>query len=190
MRRTGGRSARVRTSVLDATLELLLAGGSDAVSIPAVARRAGVHETSVYRRWGTANDLILDAVLGRLDVEISPPDTGALRADLVALLRGVADVLQTPLGQVLVQMAMRQNGPAAAALRAAFWNARFAVGAALLARAAARGEVREIEPRPLLEALVGLVFVRVLLTREAVDDGLLEAVVDIAMGGIALAPGG
>ena len=100
-RRTGGRSARVREAVLRATLDALLAGGSDDLSIREVAQRAGVHETSVYRRWGTRANLILDAVLSEVEAAVPVPDTGSLRGDLLALLSAIAAFITTPLGQVL-----------------------------------------------------------------------------------------
>jgi AcrR family transcriptional regulator len=39
--------------------------GIDGVTVAAVAARAGLHETSVYRRWRTRKDLIVDALLDR-----------------------------------------------------------------------------------------------------------------------------
>ena len=52
-RRPGGRSSRVRAAVLGATLEALVQGGYEALSIAEVAARSGVHESTIYRRWGT-----------------------------------------------------------------------------------------------------------------------------------------
>jgi len=62
-RRPGGRSARVRRAVLDATLELVNAHGLDGVTVAEVAERAGVHETSIYRRWRTREELRLAIVV-------------------------------------------------------------------------------------------------------------------------------
>jgi AcrR family transcriptional regulator len=53
LRRTGGRSARVRRVVLETTVKLVDGGGADAVNIREIARQAGVHDTSIYRRWPT-----------------------------------------------------------------------------------------------------------------------------------------
>ncbi|WP_173476330.1 TetR/AcrR family transcriptional regulator, partial [Streptomyces sp. 150FB] len=50
-RRPGGRGARIRTRVLDAVRAHLLAYGYDGLTVDAVAARAGVHRTTVYRRW-------------------------------------------------------------------------------------------------------------------------------------------
>src|SRR6201986_3287208 len=83
-RRTGGRSARVRAAVLRATLDALLSCSADDLSIRDVAQRAGVHETSIYRRWGTRANLILDAVQGEIEAAVPPPDTGSLRRDPLA----------------------------------------------------------------------------------------------------------
>ena len=51
-RRPGGRSARVRSAVLMAALDALADGGYGSFTCEAVAERAGVHKTTVYRRWG------------------------------------------------------------------------------------------------------------------------------------------
>ncbi|WP_425426289.1 TetR/AcrR family transcriptional regulator [Amycolatopsis australiensis] len=57
----GGRSARVREAVHDAVVELHAAGEIDA-AIPRIAERAGVNPTSVYRRWGSRDHLLLTAL--------------------------------------------------------------------------------------------------------------------------------
>jgi Bacterial regulatory proteins, tetR family len=45
-RRTGGRSARVRAVVMQATLEAMAEHGPGGVTVSEIARRAGVHATS------------------------------------------------------------------------------------------------------------------------------------------------
>ena len=62
-RRPGGRSERIRQSVIEATMAVLRDRGWDQFSIAEVASRAGVHETSIYRRWGTRERLATDALL-------------------------------------------------------------------------------------------------------------------------------
>ena len=97
-RRTGGRSARVREAVLKATLHTVAERGADAVSISEVARRADVHETSIYRRWPTKEHLVLDALLDYSETKLPIPDTGTLRDDLVAFATEVAGYVDSPLG--------------------------------------------------------------------------------------------
>ncbi|MEU7484779.1 TetR/AcrR family transcriptional regulator [Streptomyces sp. NPDC042319] len=79
--RPGGRSARVRAAVHRATVDLVQEIGADKVTLPAVARRAGVNPSSVYRRWGTTAALLADVAAQRAD-EATPELLGDLRADL------------------------------------------------------------------------------------------------------------
>jgi AcrR family transcriptional regulator len=75
-------------AILDATLDVLAEAGYQNLTIGMVAAAAGAGKATVYRRWPTKADLVLDA-LGRLDTQLGPetlPDTGTLRGDLHALL--------------------------------------------------------------------------------------------------------
>src|SRR3712207_1543584 len=81
-RRPGGRSARVRAAVLSATIDALVDVGYDGLSVEDVARRAGVHKTTVYRRWPTRAALVAEATRERSQQVIPVPDTGTLAGDL------------------------------------------------------------------------------------------------------------
>ena len=176
----------MRAAVLRATVDALLDHGYDALSIGEIARRAGVHETSIYRRWGNKTSLALDAVLSRSHAAIPAPDTGSLRGDLLALLHGIAAFNNTPLGELLVRMALTHGGPEYEAARKQFWAERFAIASLVLDRAEERGELRPGADRLLtFETLIGPLHVRRLLTREPLDDSFLEGVVDLLLAGIA-----
>jgi AcrR family transcriptional regulator len=184
-RRTGGRSARVRAAVLRATLDALLSCSADDLSIREVAQRAGVHETSIYRRWGTRADLILDAVLSEIQAAVPPPDTGSLRGDLLALLGSIAAFISTPTGQVLLHLAVKDDLPEDQGVRERFWAERFTTGQQVLHRAEARGELRPgLDYRLTIETLIGALCVRVLLTREPLDDTVIERIVDLVLTGL------
>lgn len=86
-RRTGGRSALVLAAVRSAVEELLKEQGSDRLTVPLVAERAGVNPTSIYRRWGDLPTLINEVAQYRLDPNRPLPDTGDLREDLAAWAR-------------------------------------------------------------------------------------------------------
>ena len=62
MLRPGGRTARTRAAVFAATLNELVASGYTQASIEAIAERAGVHKTTIYRRWRTKDRLIAEAL--------------------------------------------------------------------------------------------------------------------------------
>ncbi len=189
VRRTGGRSARVRAAVIDATLTALRTRGLDDLSITQIAQRAGVHPTTIYRRWGGRSNLALDAVLSGTEAEIPAPDTGSLRGDLLAVVRGIAAFLGTPLGELVVRLALRRDLPEYEAARGGYWAQRFRSGAALFERARARGELRaNVDPVLALETLIGPMYVRMLMTGEPLDDALLVRCVDLVMDGIATRP--
>ena len=174
----GGRSARVRAAVLDATLAVVAEEG-DAFSIPQVAARAGVHETSIYRRWGSREVLIADAVTSRVGAEIPVPDTGSLRADLVALLENSIRFLGSPLGTQLVRATATAPQIGRTEIRHAYWPGRFARIEALFARAIARGEIAATTDIALAaEILFALPYFRILITHAPLDDTLAERTAD------------
>ncbi|WP_433455462.1 TetR/AcrR family transcriptional regulator [Streptomyces sp. CA-142005] len=108
-RRTGGRSAAVLMSIRKAVEELIAEHGSDAVTIPMVAERAGVNHSSIYRRWGDARTMINDLATYRLDPDRGLPDSGDLRADLTAWAQELITHYSKP-----VNAALLRGGAAAA----------------------------------------------------------------------------
>lgn len=76
--------------ILDATLAVLAEQGYEGTTIDLVAGRAGMARATVYRRWPTKADLVVDAVsrMSQGDVAAEQlPDTGTLRGDMVAMIR-------------------------------------------------------------------------------------------------------
>lgn len=84
IKRPGGRSAQVQAVVRKALQELVAEQGRDKVTVPAVAERAGVSASSIYRRWGDLSGLLSETATHRLDPNRPLPDTGDLKADLEA----------------------------------------------------------------------------------------------------------
>ncbi len=91
--RPGGRSARVRNSVADAVAELLSERSASDISMAAIAERAGIAVTSLYRRWGDLPTLLMDVAVDRLAADWPLPDTGSLEGDLKAWAGNVASSL-------------------------------------------------------------------------------------------------
>lgn len=103
--RTGGRSARIREAILVATLDELVDNGYAALTVEAVAARAGVNKTTVYRRWPTLDDLLVDA-LAEWSLDITIPDTGDLETDLLGLGRELADLLNGGIGREIAAVVL------------------------------------------------------------------------------------
>ena len=123
-RRPGGRSAAVRGAVLEAALDALASGGA-APSIPELAARAGVAASSIYRRWGSWEAIVSDALLAGSDAAVPVPDTGSLREDLLAYTRSIARYLESPRGHALARAAAMQGDAADGSVRERFWRLRF-----------------------------------------------------------------
>jgi AcrR family transcriptional regulator len=79
------RSEEAHRAILAAVIELLPEHGLKGLTIEAVAAHAGVGKTTIYRRWDTKNDLIVEA-LQHLRPPGPPPDTGSLAGDLEAVV--------------------------------------------------------------------------------------------------------
>ena len=78
--------------------------GPEEVTIPRVAERAGVHQATLYRRWGDVAGLVDDVVAERLG-EVAPlPDTGTLRGDLELAAVRFAEAI-APLGTIMMRAA-------------------------------------------------------------------------------------
>ena len=184
--RPGGRSSRVRQSVLDATLTLLAERGVDKLTVADIAECAGVHETSIRRRWGTRENLICDALLDYSEVHLPIPDTGSLREDLATFASELATYLTTPLGRALLHaMAAIGADPALAETRTAFWQTRYELASAMIERAVARGELpATVDSRLALEALIAPLNFRTLLTDQPPDDDLPRRLADLVLDGL------
>jgi AcrR family transcriptional regulator len=79
------RSEEAHRAILAAVVELLSEHGLGGLTMEAVAARAGVGKTTIYRRWDTKNELVLEA-MEQLRPPGPPPDTGSLLGDLDALV--------------------------------------------------------------------------------------------------------
>jgi AcrR family transcriptional regulator len=126
----------VRARVHAAVIELLAAQRWEEVTIPMIAERSGVHQATIYRRWGSVGALVDDVVAERLGEAAPIPDTGTLGGDLELAAVRFADVI-APLGTILLR-AGALAAPDAEAPVALRTRADQLQG--MLDRAAARGE--------------------------------------------------
>ncbi|MEW2272652.1 TetR family transcriptional regulator [Streptomyces sp. SID685] len=114
----------------------------EVLTIPAVAQRAGVNHTSIYRRWGNRDALLADVAVTQLEEHWPLPDTGSLRGDLLAWAEAGESSLTTPRGQLVMRaLALSMpRGPQSGAGRAQLFAGRIHAIEELRARAIRRGE--------------------------------------------------
>lgn len=185
-RRPGGRAARVREAVLAATIAELTDGGYAALNAARIADRAGVHRSTVHRRWPDLDQLVREALVEAATVAIPMPDSGDIAGDLAVLLHSIATYVADPRtrAQIRALVADASRSPAIAAVVSQVWTTRFRVGEEVIARAAARGELRtDLPPATLLAIFTGPIYVRLLLTDEPIDDAFVERVVELGLTG-------
>lgn len=183
-KRPGGRSARIRRDVLQAALDALLQLGYGRFTVADIAAASGASEATIYRRWRGLTNLIADAV-GEFVLEENPiPDTGNLEEDLRQLLRTIVALLERRDVRRLLRgvMAIDAEDEVGAAARREFWRDRFERGTTIIHRAIERGDLStDVDPDSVLEALVGPIYVRALLTEAPLADHVVEACVTAAL---------
>lgn len=102
-RRGRPRSDQSQQAILQASLELLAEVGFEGLSIEAIAARAKVGKTTIYRRYSSKAELVADAIESiRQDVVI--PDTGDFWQDIEQLIENAAQISLSPLGRKTVAM--------------------------------------------------------------------------------------
>ncbi|UOY03518.1 TetR/AcrR family transcriptional regulator [Blastococcus sp. PRF04-17] len=162
-----------------AILRLLAEVGYGALTMDAVASEAGVGKATIYRRWRTKQDLVVDTISELNRAEASAPDTGSIEGDLRAMMHQMVGTITGPTGAAT--LSLLSTIPHHPALADAFRNGPLAVWrqafAEMWARAEARGEVRPgLAGSIVAESTSALMVQRWLLTGEPVDEAYADEV--------------
>jgi AcrR family transcriptional regulator len=146
-----------------------------------IAARARTSKAALYRRWSSRAELVLDACRDQRVTELDAPDTGDLRADLLALLRQVSAKLASPLGGILrgLLAEITQDEDFSRLIQSRIHTAGPTAISAVLARAVERGEVDPGIPGS-RRALVATDLIRnqFLLYGAPIDDQVIVEIVD------------
>lgn len=182
--RLGGRSARVVTSVLAATLDEVAAVGYRALRVEDVAARASVNKTSIYRRWPTKAALVEAALFWHAAPSVDPPDTGTIEGDALEALRRVVARRSSTLGRALFRVALvERDDPELRALSKRVGAELRAQLEKMVRRARERGELAaSVRPALVVDALLGPVSGR-LQRDEDVDARYLRELVALVLDG-------
>jgi len=172
---TDPRVARTRRDVVDATAQLLLDEGWDAVTHAEVARRAGYAKATIYAHWPTRLDLIRASIDQICDEASHPPATGDLRDDVRASLADFAHDLEVGhLDRLLAGVIERANqGGVVEELRKRLYE----TGTRAL-RAILETHLDPHDVEPALNLLVGAVLVRVSFEGAPASAPFVDALID------------
>jgi AcrR family transcriptional regulator len=153
------RSVQSHQAMLQATLELLAEVGFDVMSVDAIAARAGVGKTTIYRRYKGKAELVADAIES-LREEVAIPDTGNLQDDLNALIENAAQITLSPLGRQTVAMIISSassNPEFAEIYWTKYLQPRRQAFAVVIERAKARQEVqKDLDPGLVFDTMSGI----------------------------------
>lgn len=188
------RSAQAHKAILDATLELLAQEGFQGLSIEDIAARAGVGKTTIYRRWSSKDELVIDAI-HEIQVDLTTVDTGNFRNDLVILFKAANQGIMThPLLPQLVLRLISEfqaNPEIFQVFLTQLLIPRIQRFMYMVEQAQARGEIRrDIDWTLAFELITGPIFIHLLISHylapsmSSSDDKWIEQMIDAVMDGI------
>lgn len=184
------RGETLERAIYDATLAELHQVGYLNLSMERVAQRARTGNASLYRRWASRAELVIDAISSVVPEHAEPPDTGSVRGDLLALLRLTRARQAGPAGEVMRGVIAESLGnDRVHAARARLADQRIAQVLTVLRRGADRGEVRPSAVMPVVAAVAPMLVMGLFLLRgEPVTDQTLTEIVDEVMLPLVQAP--
>ncbi|MDX2376785.1 TetR/AcrR family transcriptional regulator [Microbacterium sp. LRZ72] len=170
--------------ILDAALDVLAETGYDGMTIDMVAARAKAGKATLYRRWSSKPELVLDAVacMKSKDIDLSsPPDTGTLRGDLVAMV--TSPTIQESERKLKVMVGIvsmiARDPELAVAAREALIEPRAAANRIVFRRAMERGEISaDCDVEMLCTISPAMIAHRVLMLRQPVDRDFMIGIID------------
>ena len=181
------RGAALEDAILDAAYAELTEVGYTALTVEAVAARARTGKASIYRRWATKQELVMDAMCAALPlpedcgVAIDFPDSVSTVDALHHIARAITAILTSPAGDAMRAIKCESaSDPALARLvDERFQAPRRAAMLRLLRRGIERGEVRPGADTPLVaDVLPAVLAHRVIMQRERVTEATITEVMD------------
>jgi AcrR family transcriptional regulator len=178
LERPGGRSERIRRSVSDAVREYF-SEGDVSFSVRDVAERAGVHRTTVYRRWPTRADLVAEALRDHT-ATLNVPDTGSWRKDLELLVHQLAAFFADPVEVGMnISLAMG-NDPQSDSVTRRHWGPVIESIRQPILRAVERGEIDpEVDTDALLELMMSPMIIQTVLLHRKPRKAQLKPIIDV-----------
>lgn len=173
--------------------------GWSKLSMGDVAARAGVAKTTLYRRWASKNELVVDAVAVIFD-EIEIHDRGSLTADIEGVVLQFAALLDRPETKTALMAVVAESTRDDALrdrIRTAIVDRQKGLVLKGRERAQARGELAyENDPGTaarnadlIFDVIAGAVVHRTLVSAEAVDEDWARGFTMLLVGGLAAIQG-
>ena len=172
------RSERAHRAILQAANDLLESEGFAALTVEAIAERAGVSKATIYRWWPNRAAVVMDGFLSIVSSEVPFPHTGHAREDIRIHMRRLAEAFSGKIGRTVAALiAEGQSDPELAeALRSRWLSVRRKEAREILELGIERGELREdIDQEVAVDVLYGPIYYRMLVGHAPLDDDFAEA---------------
>jgi AcrR family transcriptional regulator len=178
----------ITVAIRNAVMQELADVGYGRLSIEAVARRAGVGKTAIYRRWSNKLEMVLEIVSDVAGRSVPLPDTGSFAGDLQLLMLIVSKALQHRIASQIIPDLMAEasrNPQIAETLQKALRTHQQAVGDKLIGQAIARGELPEgTDPEVAVDLILGPLYWRLAVARTPLGDDYLEKLITAVTGAL------
>jgi AcrR family transcriptional regulator len=192
------RRSSIDDTIVGATLELLQRGGTEAITIDAIAARSGSAKTTIYRRWPNLEGLIIDALRVAMRARLDQVDEirefdGRQGSPIHGAARQILGLVKAPLFQASFPMMARilLGDPVLGdRFRSEVFGPLRAIRREELLQMVADGRIRPgIDPDLILDMVNGAVLYRVLLGGR-LDDEVADDIADLVTSALAPRPPG
>lgn len=176
-RRPGGRTADVTGRIQQAIVDLIVEGGVDACTFSAVAQRAGIERSTLYRRFPDRWDAIVEAWVARAAQDVSPDLGDSFAEDLTSVLHKLVEILESPAGPAVLRVVAELRGKSDYTQN--YFAKRMAQLAPMFEAAIARGELpADVDRDALFAASAGPIYFRMFLAGQSIDEAYIRTIVN------------
>jgi AcrR family transcriptional regulator len=178
-RRPGGRTAEVTHRVHEAIIGLLVESGVQACTFSAVAERAGIERSTLYRRFPDRWGAIIDALMSVAEKDVMPDVGDSFAHDLRSVLIKLRDTLDSALGPAVLAVGIELRVGEGKHHPRAYFDRRMAQLGPMFDAAIARGELApDVDREALLAFAAGPIYFRTFIASHSVDNAFIDSVVD------------
>lgn len=181
-----GRAAQVVANVLKATGEELHRVGYAIMRMDEIAERAGVSKSTVYRRWPTKADLVIDLISNHFGEANNEPDTGTLRQDLINHGLHLLKLSKSPVWFGILSSLTGRTEPEVDLLATELRERAQETRKRIVQRSIDRGELSKfVDVEIICDMFAAPILRRLFTCNMTVDSHYIETIVDTTLAGAA-----
>ncbi|WP_291374490.1 TetR/AcrR family transcriptional regulator [Acinetobacter sp. UBA6720] len=161
--------------IYEALFELLLSQGYANISLQQLSKLTGISRTTLYRRWSSLDDLIVDAIANKIQDSIEIPQELAPIDAFKIMLQQLAMFLQSPLGHSFLQASLNIKDEISIRKRQDLWHARYQLIAQSFQRLLPENQQQQ-NIHDIISMTLGSFYFQIFIENKKVDDSFINAV--------------